>query len=173
MCEDPNKVPYMRNPPPTRLPYGSVDHGSWIELPSEDPYWGSAPRVYKVLFWVTVVVTTVAISILVWASFAYGRDVGQIPPNLDPAVRKWFQSLKSNAGGFCCDVADGHRTEYDIRGTSYWVPIEGKWWPVPPDTVIYDAGNPFGEAVVWYSTTWGEDGAYEPKIRCFVPGGGV
>jgi hypothetical protein len=40
---------------------------------------------------------------------------------------------------------------------------------VPEKAVVYGAGNPVGEAVVWW--------AYHPGktifIRCFVPGGGV
>jgi hypothetical protein len=39
---------------------------------------------------------------------------------------------------------------------------------VPPEAVIENAGNPVGDAVVWYTQ-------YSNKvfIRCFVPGNGV
>jgi hypothetical protein len=30
----------------------------------------------------------------------------------------------------CCDISDGHRTEYDFRDGAYWVPIEGQWMAV-------------------------------------------
>ena len=68
-------------------------------------------------------------------------------------------------------MADGHRTDYDIRPlggsgyeSGYWVPIDGKWYPVPPEAVI-TTDNPVGEAVVWYVLQAG--GHY--YIRCFVP----
>ena len=51
----------------------------------------------------------------------------------------------------------------------YWVPIEGEWRQVPTEAIVHNAGNPIGEAVVWY-VRQGPDSVY---IRCFVPGGGV
>ncbi len=42
------------------------------------------------------------------------------------------------------------RASYDVRGGTYWVPIEGQWMQVPERAVIRDQGNPIGEAVVWY-----------------------
>ena len=42
------------------------------------------------------------------------------------------------------------------------------WLPVPAEAIVHNAGNPVGEAVVWYTKYNGK--AY---IRCFVPGGGV
>jgi hypothetical protein len=67
------------------------------------------------------------------------------------AIRQWFESMMSPSGKPCCSYADGHRTEYEIRGDTYWVPIDSAWTQVPPETVIVDKGNPFAEAVVWYS----------------------
>jgi hypothetical protein len=41
-------------------------------------------------------------------------------------IKTWFRSLKSPKGAApCCDEADGHRTEYQVRGGAYWVPVEG------------------------------------------------
>lgn len=97
---------------------------------------------------------------------------GDVPDN----IRSWFKSVRSHNGVPCCDISDGHRTTW--RGTStggYEVPIgeepDGSphWVPVPPEAIIYDAGNPTGEAVVWYV----RQGAGTYYIRCFVPGGGV
>ena len=102
------------------------------------------------------------------------RDSGQwndVPDN----VRTWFKSVRSPNGVPCCDVSDGHRTAYDIRpqqietDSGYWVPIDGEWRSVPTAAVVHNAGNPIGEAVVWYVRN-GENSYY---IRCFVPGGGV
>ncbi len=94
--------------------------------------------------------------------------------NVDPAVRSWFRNLKSPHGVPCCNIADGHRTEEDIRNNQYWVPDPSalgaiEWIPVPPEAVVYNSGNPTGEAVVWYTMqTPGE-----VFIRCFVPGSGI
>jgi len=87
----------------------------------------------------------------------------------DPAKRGWFRGVHSPHGVPCCDVADGHRTSYDIRSDGYWVPIDGEWRKVPDDSIVYNAGNPVGEAVVW----WVKQGENTYYIRCFVPGGGV
>jgi hypothetical protein len=57
-----------------------------------------------------------------------------------------------------------HRTECDVRAGAYWVPIDGLWWQVPEKAVIRSAGNPLGEAVVWYVSLRGNI-----EIRCFVP----
>ena len=94
-------------------------------------------------------------------------DRGQFE-NVPDDVRAWFKSVKSPKGVPCCDVSDGHRTDYDIRDGSFWVPIEGQWMRVPDDTIIRDAGNPVGEAIVWYVHHRGAI-----VISCFVPGGGA
>jgi hypothetical protein len=104
-------------------------------------------------------------------------DNGQYE-NVDPAVRSWFKSVRSPHGVPCCDISDGHRTATDQRTrtqeeitggmSEWWVPIEGEWRQVPEAAVIYNAGNPVGEAVVWWVRN--ENAIY---IRCFVPGSGV
>jgi len=90
-----------------------------------------------------------------------------------PHIRQWFESMKSPSGKPCCSYADGHRTEYETRENMYWVPINQVWTPVPPEVVIFDQGNPFAEAVVWYSPVI-EGGKFtgRQKIICFVPGAG-
>ena len=74
----------------------------------------------------------------------------------------------------CCSYADGHRTGYDTRQDQYWVPIEGEWYPVPPEAVIKTA-NPVGEAIVWYQLDYNDVISNGPKFRivCFVPTDGV
>lgn len=106
------------------------------------------------------------------ASTAIAADVGQIPPDIPDNIRSWFKSVRSPHGVPCCDIADGHRTAWDIRVSGYWIPNplnEQEWIPVPPESVVYNAGNPTGDAVVW----WVRQGAETVYIRCFVPGGGV
>jgi hypothetical protein len=107
-----------------------------------------------------------AITSVSYAALAF--DNGQYNEVPD-SVRSWFKSVRSPHGVPCCDISDGHRTSYDIRSDGYWVPIEGEWRPVPPEAIVYNAGNPVGEAVVWY-VRQGSNAFY---IRCFVPGGGV
>ena len=83
--------------------------------------------------------------------------------------------MRSPNGVPCCDLADGHRTDYDIRADRYWIPnpaIAGEWIAVPPEAVVHNAGNPVGEAVVWY-VILNASGRPDVYVRCFVPGGGV
>jgi hypothetical protein len=89
---------------------------------------------------------------------------GDVPDH----VRKWFKSVIAPTGVPCCDISDGHRTDYDMREGAFWVPIEGTWMQVPERAVIRDAGNPVGEAIVWYVRHRGAI-----VISCFVPGGGA
>lgn len=94
--------------------------------------------------------------------------------HVDPATRSWFRNLRSPHGVPCCNMADGHRTLEDWRGNTYWIPNPAaldaiEWMEVPPEAVVYNAGNPTGEAVVWYVM----QGPGQVFIRCFVPGGGV
>jgi hypothetical protein len=48
------------------------------------------------------------------------------------------------------------------------VSINDEWVQVPEEAIVYDAGNPVGEAVVWYTNF-----SNSIFIRCFVPGDGV
>lgn len=107
---------------------------------------------------------------------AHAGDNGQIPPNVPDNIRAWFKSVRSPHGVPCCDIADGHRTTWrGGKDGGFEVPIlmpesdEAEWVPVPPEAVVYSAGNPVGEAVVWY-VIQGPGAVY---IRCFVPGDGV
>ena len=95
-------------------------------------------------------VTTAAFASLVCAGAMDRAELKDVPP----AIREWFESKVSPSGK--------------------WVPINEVWTPVPPEAVLIDKGNPFAEAVVWYSPLienkkW--SGRYE--IICFVPGSGA
>ena len=107
---------------------------------------------------------TAIAAVIVVCTPALAHDNGQFG-NVPDGVRTWFKSVKSQHGVPCCDIADGRRTEFDIRQNEYWVPINGGWMPVPPEAVLKDVGNPVGDAVVWYSSFNGR-----VLIRCFVPG---
>jgi len=101
----------------------------------------------------------------VWA-----RDAGQFT-HMPQHLKNWFNGLTIPGRVIsCCDEADGHRTEYEVRGDTYWVPIKGTWYAIPPDAVIRDSGNPTGEAIVFYHFIWHfESGGERPVIFCFVP----
>ena len=101
---------------------------------------------------------------LILASGSVGAvDHGQFE-NVPDDIRAWFKGVRSPTGIPCCDISDGHRTIYDVRGGGYWVPIDGVWWRVPEKAIVLNAGNPLGEAVVWYVSLRGNI-----EIRCFVP----
>jgi hypothetical protein len=100
---------------------------------------------------------------LLLAADARAVDRGQFD-NVPDNIRSWFKGVRNRSGGLCCDISDGHRTDYEVRQGAYWVPIEGAWWRVPDIAIIRDAGNPLGEAVVWYVSIVGNI-----VIRCFVP----
>jgi hypothetical protein len=101
------------------------------------------------------------------ANAAFAFDNGQYE-NVPADIRAWFKGVMAPNGVPCCDMADGHRTEYDVREGAYWVPIEGQWMAVPAHAVIRDRGNPVGEAVVWYVHHRGGI-----IISCFVPADAV
>jgi hypothetical protein len=97
------------------------------------------------------------VSLTFFTGAAHAVDRGQFE-NIPDDVRTWFKGVRSPAGVPCCDISDGHRTEYDVRAGAYWVPINGLWWQVPEKAIIRNAGNPLGEAVdrvglyLWHST---------------------
>lgn len=117
----------------------------------------------KIALVVALSVTSIAAS--------HAIDNGQWS-GVDPKIRDWLKSVRSPRGIPCCDIADGHRTDWEIRPYGYYVPVpwfppgRENWIMVPPETIVHDAGNPIGDAVIWYV----ESSKY---IRCFVPGGGV
>ena len=66
----------------------------------------------------------------VLAGTAFAFDNGQYE-NVPADIRAWFKGVIAPNGVPCCDISDGHRTEYDFREGAYWVPIEGQWMQVP------------------------------------------
>jgi hypothetical protein len=101
------------------------------------------------------------------ASAALAFDNGQYD-DVPADIRAWFKNLLAPNGVPCCDISDGHRTDYDMRNDAYWVPIDGKWMQVPERAVIRGARNPVGQAVVWYVHHQGKI-----IISCFVPADAV
>lgn len=113
--------------------------------------------------WPLVVLIVSALS----SSAALAVDRGQFSDVPDD-IRNWFKSVISPSGVPCCDISDGHRTIYEVRGGHYFVPIDGLWWQVPDRAIVRDRGNPVGEAVVWYVHLNGN-----VVINCFVPADAV
>src|ERR1700722_366634 len=103
----------------------------------------------------------------VLANVAFAFDNGQYE-NVPEDIGAWFKGVMAPNGVPCCDIADGHRTEYDFRDGAYWVPIEGQWMAVPERGIIRDRGHPVGQAVVWYVHHRGSI-----IISCFVPADAV
>ncbi len=86
---------------------------------------------------------------------------GAPPPDANPSLAPWFQSLqRPGGGGSCCAAADCRRVQSRIGRGGYEVLLKGGVWvPVPPDKVLHRE-NPTGEAV---ACTKG------PVVLCFVP----
>jgi len=100
------------------------------------------------------------LTLLLLTTVATARDDGRYA---DSPLKQWFDSLRSNKG-HCCSLADGRETEYDIRKSKYWVPINGVWTQVPDDAVITEP-NKAGRPMVWLDPLL--------NIRCFIPGAGL
>jgi hypothetical protein len=111
-----------------------------------------------------------------FSTMAVAFDNGQWN-DVPDRVRSWFKSLRSPAGIHCCDVADGHRTDWEIRPAGYFIPNPtdpvGEWIQVPPEAVVRNAGNPVGEAIVWWNLVAIDEDQTGIFIRCFVPGDGA
>ena len=104
--------------------------------------------------------------LLLLCSPALARDDGRYA---NSPLRGWFDSLRNKDKAYCCSDADGRETDYEIRGLSYWVPINGEWTEVPDYAVITEP-NKFGRAMVWLATAAQDQ---PPKIRCFIPSSGM
>ena len=95
----------------------------------------------------------------------------------DP-LKPWFESLRNKLGLYCCARADGHPLDdgdWDMKGDSYRVRLQGEWIVVP-DYAVISSPNKFGKAVVWFRE--GADIASGEihtvtGIQCFIPGSGV
>ncbi|MGY4497359.1 hypothetical protein ACVWYH_001286 [Bradyrhizobium sp. GM24.11] len=57
------------------------------------------------------------LALCVWlaamTSAAFAFDNGQYD-NVPPDIRAWFKSVIAPNGVPCCDISDGHRTDYDV-----------------------------------------------------------
>jgi hypothetical protein len=88
----------------------------------------------------------------------------------------WYSDLKvpGSDGAPCCGDKDcapyPHRTTAGEQ--AYEVFIFGKWWPVPPNTILQDAASPDGQVHVCCYYEYGEKNGCEahepPDFRCVI-----
>ena len=57
-------------------------------------------------------------AIVLLCGFNQDGQYDEVPEHL----RKWFKGVRSPHGVPCCDIADGHPTDEDIRKDAYYVP---------------------------------------------------
>ena len=83
------------------------------------------------------------------------------PPDADPALAPWFQSLRQPGSGHsCCSIADCRTVEYRIEGDHYEAWIKRRWIAIPPDRILERTDNPTGHAVACWNVRL--------EILCFV-----
>ena len=92
------------------------------------------------------------VAVLAYASCAKAAP----PPNADPTLAPWFQSLRApDTGVSCCSIADCRATDYRTTGDHYEVLIDNRWLIVPRDKVLQRIDNPVGRAVVCWTPALG------------------
>ena len=94
----------------------------------------------------------------------------------DP-LQPWFEHLRNKVGLYCCARADGRPLddgEWDMKGNSYRVFVQGEWTVVPDGALILGP-NKFGRAMVWLRDPFRDPWDVKPNthIQCFLPGSGV
>jgi hypothetical protein len=101
------------------------------------------------------------------ASLAVALVLGAIPagaappPDADPSLAPWFQSLRQPGTGIlCCSLSDCRATSSRMTASGYEALIDNRWLPVPSNRVLEHTPNPTGRAIVCYLPGQG--------ILCFV-----
>lgn len=85
------------------------------------------------------------------------------PPNADPSMAPWFNSLRQPwTNALCCSLADCRPVDSRINGDHYEAWIEGQWRRVPDQLILDRSDNPTGRAVACWTPQVG--------ILCFVKG---
>ena len=102
-----------------------------------------------------------AAAILVLGVSGIAADA-QPPPNADPALHGWFESLKQpGTGASCCSIADCRPVDYRMGVAGYEAFLDARWVKVPDERVLRGMSNPTERGVLCRAPT----GA----ILCFVP----
>ncbi len=85
------------------------------------------------------------------------------PPDADPSMAPWFNSLRQPwTNALCCSMADCRPVDARINGDHYEAFIEGEWRRVPNHLIINRSDNPTGRAVACWTPQAG--------IMCFIRG---
>ena len=94
----------------------------------------------------------------------------------DPAVTLWFKTQHNMDGGWCCELADGHRLEqgdvrFDAAINKWFVRLPDQSWRMIQDWQLRHpegGANPVGHPVLWYNLKT-ENGSPYYQIWCFDP----
>lgn len=103
--------------------------------------------------------------LLVFAAVACtaATAIARPPPNADPKLAPWFESLRQpRSGASCCSIADCRPADFRTSGDHYEVKLQRGWTAVPREKILHRLDNPTGRAVVCWTPSVG--------IMCFVPG---
>lgn len=104
----------------------------------------------------------------------------------DPHRSKWFESLKTQFGGSCCNLTDCRQTEAKQLADGNWLAVltdwrGPRWVPIPPNAVLKNPKSIDGEAYICNSEGAAAHTAYgsgvgvhqvpdnDGIIFCFVP----
>jgi len=83
------------------------------------------------------------------------------PPDADPALAPWFNSLRQPwTNALCCSMADCRPVDSRLNDGHYEALIEGGWRRVPDHLILNRNDNPTGRAIVCWTPQVG--------ILCFV-----
>jgi hypothetical protein len=83
------------------------------------------------------------------------------PPDADPALAPWFNSLRQPwTNALCCSMADCRPVESRLNAGHYEALIEGEWRSVPDQLILNRSDNPTGRAIACWTRQTG--------MLCFV-----
>ena len=83
------------------------------------------------------------------------------PPDADPALAPWFNSLRQPwTNALCCSMADCRPVDSRLNDGHYEALIEGEWRRGPDHLILNRNDNPTGRAIVCWTPQVG--------ILCFV-----
>ena len=93
------------------------------------------------------------------------------PPDANPNLSRWFESLTQPASGLpCCSISDCRIAPARATPEGYDALIEGEWLSIPRRTIVQRTDNPTGRAVGCYRRYSIDNGELlPPSIFCFVP----
>lgn len=83
------------------------------------------------------------------------------PPDADPTLAPWFNSLRQPwTNALCCSMADCRPVDSRLSDGHYEALIEGEWRRVPDHLILNRSDNPTGRAIACWTPQVG--------ILCFV-----